>query len=93
MSRLEEEDYLFQRGATAESIANRHMQRFEEYFKREFDVNEKIEAHYLEIPGLLGDKERGLSGKSAKRFDPDKMIMTRCAKSKIAKNRKSFCRL
>jgi len=69
------------------------MQRFEEYFKRELDVNKKIEAYYLEIPGLLGDKERALCGRSAKRFDPDKMIMTRYAKSKIAKNWASFSRL
>jgi hypothetical protein len=70
--RLRDEHYLDCNGQTREKIVNGFIQAFETSHKRRKNVYERPTLR-LPIPGLKGDKDRGLSGKSAKRFEGDVM--------------------
>jgi hypothetical protein len=72
--RLRDEHYLDRNGQTRQAIVNSFIPAFETHHKRRKNVMERPSLR-LAIPGLKGDKERGLTGKAAKRFEESVMLL------------------
>jgi hypothetical protein len=72
--RLKDEAYLDQNGETRETLVNKTMPNFEIYDKRKKDVTRRP-VNTVDIAGLRGDAQRGLTGHAAKRFEPGRLLM------------------
>ncbi|KUJ10098.1 uncharacterized protein LY89DRAFT_675587 [Mollisia scopiformis] len=74
LKRLANEDYLDTNGETRESIVRHLVPNFENHDKRSKDISRRP-CSRIKIPGLRGDRERGLSGPAAKGFDNNFLIL------------------
>jgi len=72
--RLRDEHYLERDGQSLDSIVSSFIPAFENHHKRRKNIMERPSLR-LRIPGLKGDKERGLVGKAAKRFEKNEMLL------------------
>src|SRR5690242_964783 len=72
LDRLHDEHYLDFNGQTRESIVHHLVPDFENRYKRRVDIT-KRPANSVRVSGLRGDKQRGLSGPDAKRFDDNSL--------------------
>ncbi|TVY35815.1 hypothetical protein LSUB1_G007092 [Lachnellula subtilissima] len=71
--RLHNEHYLDCNGQTRLSIVNNLIPVFERFHKRRKNIADRPTMRIL-IPGLKGDKERGLAGRAAKRFENNVLL-------------------
>ncbi|TVY34596.1 hypothetical protein LOCC1_G008161 [Lachnellula occidentalis] len=72
--RLKDEHYLDCNGRTRESIVDSFVPAFEMLHKRRKNVMERPNLR-LQLPGLKGDKEMGLVGRAAKRFERNVLLL------------------
>lgn len=73
MGRLSTETYLD--FSHRKSTVNALIPDFENFDKRQHDIFKKRPFKRVKIPGLLGDKEQGLTGSAVKRFVKDFMLL------------------